>query len=176
MKIFATILIASHVKIIVKKHIVISNVYFSMTFTYFQWLFRGKGHFSKPTSNWINFQGRILIPWLFQACMNPANRIWWLCLVPISATRFASDLRYRMAKNSIGYTRKILFMNNNIKFRNIDWRTCYSLVHLKIILDCIPQLFLDPNMCGFLHIYMLLWFQNLVVNWQNYFFYIIPLE
>ena len=24
---------------------------------------------------------------------------------------------------------------------------------LKTILDCMPQLFLDPNMCGFQHIY-----------------------
>ena len=26
------------------------------------------------------------------------NRIWWLCLVPISTTRFASDLGYKIAK------------------------------------------------------------------------------
>ena len=30
------------------------------------------------------------------------NRIWWLCLVPTSTTRFASDLGYRMTKNLIG--------------------------------------------------------------------------
>ena len=27
------------------------------------------------------------------------NKIWWLCLVPTSTTRFASDVGYRMAKN-----------------------------------------------------------------------------
>ena len=26
------------------------------------------------------------------------NKVWWQCLVPTSATRFASDVGYRMAK------------------------------------------------------------------------------
>ena len=58
----------------------------------------------------------------------PLNRIWWLCLVPILTIRFGSDLGYRMAKNLIGLycTSKILFMNNDIKFLNIKWRTWYS--------------------------------------------------
>ena len=38
---------------------------------------------------------------------------------------------------------------------------------LKTILDCMPQLFLDPNMCDFQYICRVLWSQPLVVNWQN---------
>ena len=38
---------------------------------------------------------------------------------------------------------------------------------LQTILDCMAQLFLDPNKCGFWYICMLLWPQTLVVNWQN---------
>ena len=36
----------------------------------------------------------------------PVNNIWWLCLVPTSTTRFASDEGYRMAQNWYGYLRK----------------------------------------------------------------------
>ena len=32
-------------------------------------------------------------------CLQIQNKIWWLCLVPTSTTRFASDVGYRMAKN-----------------------------------------------------------------------------
>ena len=32
---------------------------------------------------------------------NNDNKIWWLCLVPTSTTRFVSDLGYWMAKNVI---------------------------------------------------------------------------
>ena len=35
------------------------------------------------------------------------NKVWWLCLVPTSTTRFASDVGYRMAKIEYSYTRKI---------------------------------------------------------------------
>ena len=52
------------------------------------------------------------------------NRIWWLCLIPTSTTRLA--LGYRMAKNLIGLYKEILFMNNDIRFLNIEWRTRYS--------------------------------------------------
>ena len=38
---------------------------------------------------------------------------------------------------------------------------------LKSILDCMAQLSLDPNMCGFWYICMLLWSQILVVDWRN---------
>ena len=83
-KILAYFLIATHLKIIVKRHMIIiyekyptsSNWYFSMTFTDFQWLFQAKCHFSRPTSNFMTFQGKIEIPWLFQACMNHGNTFW----------------------------------------------------------------------------------------------------
>ena len=41
------------------------------------------------------------------------NKVWWLCLVPTSTTRFANDMGYRMAKILYSYTRKICFMNND---------------------------------------------------------------
>ena len=41
---------------------------------------------------------------------------------------------------------------------------------LKTNLDCMAQLFLDPNMCGLWYICMLLWSQTLVVNCQNLLF------
>ena len=37
------------------------------------------------------------------------KRIWWLCLVPTSATRFANDLGYRLARNSIGLNKTNAF-------------------------------------------------------------------
>ena len=47
--------------------------------------------------------------------MSPSNnKVWWLCLVPTSTTRFASDVGYRMAKIKHSCTRKIFFMNNDI--------------------------------------------------------------
>ena len=42
-----------------------------------------------------------------------SNKIWWLCLVPTSTTRFASDVGYRMAKSEEGYIRKCFFFMNN---------------------------------------------------------------
>ena len=91
------------------------------------------------------------------------NRFWWPCLVSISTTRFASDLRYRMAKNLIGLYmgNAFFFINNDIKFLNIKWGTRYSLTHLK------TSYFLVHTVCGFLHICMLLWSQTLAVNWQK---------
>ena len=59
-------------------------------------------------------------------------------------------------------------MNNDINFLNIGWKTRYIPSQiLKTILDCMPQLFLDPNMCGFWYICILASSQTLVVNWQN---------
>ena len=59
------------------------------------------------------------------------KKIWWLCLIPISTTRFTSDLGYRMAKNLIGLYKEILFINNDMKFLNIEWRTLYSLKNFE---------------------------------------------
>ena len=39
-------------------------------------------------------------------CVLFVNKIWWLCLVPNSTTRFASEVGYRMAKIWSCYTRK----------------------------------------------------------------------
>ena len=96
------------------------------------------------------------------------NKIWWLCLVPTSTTRFASEVGYRIAKIWHGYTRKIFFMNNDIEFLNRERRTRYSLTHFEdhFWIACLSY-FLDPNMCGFQFIWRVLWSQILVVNWQN---------
>ena len=72
--------------------------------------------------------------------------------------------KFRLLLNK-GVHKEMLFMNNEIKF--IEWRPVW--------IACLSY-FLDPNMRGFLHSWMLLWSQTLVVNWLNYFFYIIPLE
>ena len=38
-----------------------------------------------------------------------SNRILWRCLVPTLTTRFASDLGYEIAKNSIGLYKENTF-------------------------------------------------------------------
>ena len=51
---------------------------------------------------WISFPARfsrINVRWLVETV---TNSIWWLCVVPTSTTRFASDLGYRMCKNLMG--------------------------------------------------------------------------
>ena len=62
-------------------------------------------------------------------------------------------------------------MNKDTQFLNREWRTRYS---LTIFEDnfCIamPQLFLDPNMCGFQSICRVMRSQTLAVNWQNLLF------
>ena len=45
-------------------------------------------------------------------------------------------------------------MNNDIKFPKTEWRTRYSLTILKTILDCMPQLFLDPYVSFPLYLYI----------------------
>ena len=39
--------------------------------------------------------------------------------------------------------------------------------HILKTIFGLPQLFLDPNMCGFQYIWRVMWSQILVVNWQN---------
>ena len=41
---------------------------------------------------------------------NLSNKIWWLCLVATKATRLASDVGYRMAKNLIGLHKENIFL------------------------------------------------------------------
>ena len=60
-----------------------------------------------------------------------SNKIWWLCLVPTSTTRFASDVGYRMANKIIGLYKEIIFKNNDIKFLNIEWSTPYPLTNFE---------------------------------------------
>ena len=38
-------------------------------------------------------------PWMATRVAYYINKIWWLCLVPTSTNRFASDVGYRLAKN-----------------------------------------------------------------------------
>ena len=47
-----------------------------------------------------------VLNWAFPDGNSSLNKIWWLCLVPTSTTRFASDVEYRMAKIVFGYIRK----------------------------------------------------------------------
>ena len=42
------------------------------------------------------------------------DKIWWLCLVPTSTTRFASDMGCRIAKRLRGLYKELIFMNNDI--------------------------------------------------------------
>ena len=48
------------------------------------------------------------------------NKIW-ICLVPTSTTRFASDVGHRMAKK----------YRVDIKFLNIEWRTPHQLTNFE---------------------------------------------
>ena len=80
-----------------------------------------------------------------------ANKIWSLCLVPTSTTRFATDVGYRMAKKWVGLYKEIFFMKNDILFLNREWGTRYSLTNFgDHFLDCMPQLFLRPQYVWFL--------------------------
>ena len=99
---------------------------------------------------------------------NDANKIWWLCLLPTSTTRFASDVGYRMARKLKGLLKEIIFMNSDIKFLNIEWRTPYPLTNLEDRFGLhAPVNFWDSNMCVFLFISTLARSHTLVVNWQN---------
>ena len=69
--------------------------------------------------------------WLKKDLRYPIRSGGWLCLVPTSTTRFASDVGYRMAKKLIGFYKEIIFMNNDIKFLNIEWRTPYPLPNFE---------------------------------------------
>ena len=98
------------------------------------------------------------------------NKILWLCLVPTSTTWFASDLVYRMAKKIVGLHQEILFMNNDIKFLDIEWRTPYPLTDLKTVFGLRASvIFSDSNMCGILFICTLASSQTLVVIWHKSF-------
>ena len=63
----------------------------------------GHGLSQWETTIHCNLVSHWLIPY------TEGNKIWWLCLVPTSTTRFASDARYRMAKKWIGLYTEIFF-------------------------------------------------------------------
>ena len=48
-------------------------------------------------------------------------------------------------------------MNNDIYFLNRMKNTIYTHKFWRALLDWMPQLFLDPNMCGFQYICRVLW-------------------
>ena len=87
---------------------------------------------------------------LYLHCID--NSIWWLCLVPASTTRRASDTVYKIAKTSIGLYKQILFMNIDITFFNIECRTRYSLTNFQDHFWLHAFYFLDHNMCNVFHI------------------------
>ena len=131
-------------------------------------------HFKGTTFCWVRvcqynidkYLNLISVVYLYMAlCL---NKIWWLCLAPTSTTRFASDVGYRMAKKLIGLYNEIIFMSNDIKFLNIEWRTPHPLTNFEDHCGlCAWVIFLDSNMCGFLLICTLASSQTLVVNRQN---------
>ena len=73
------------------------------------------------------------------------KKIWWLCLVPTSTTRFASDVGYRMAKIWYSYIRKIFLWTLAYNSLTENGEHNISSQILKTILDCMPQLFFRPQ-------------------------------
>ena len=67
-----------------------------------------------------------------------SNKIWRLCLVPTSTTRFASDVGYRMATTWIGSYKDFLWtMTSDSLTENAE----YDIPHKfwRPFLDCMPQ-------------------------------------
>ena len=104
------------------------------------------------------------------------NKIWWLCLVPTSTTRFASDLGYRMAKNLIGlYIYFLWTVTSNSWTQNEEHDIPAQI--LKTILDRMPQLvFFRPQYVWFpSHLYIDV-IPNSSGQSTELIVYIIPLE
>ena len=74
----------------------------------------------KKITNYLSFFFCLIVRRLNAGFSGTDNRIWWLCLLPTSTTRLASDRGYRMEKKIIGFYKEILFMNIDIKFLNIE--------------------------------------------------------
>ena len=73
-----------------------------------------------------------------------------------------------MDKNLIGLYKENPFHKQWRQILQQIWKNAiFPQKILKTILDCVPQLFLDPNMCGFWYICMLASSQTLVVNWKS---------
>ena len=59
-------------------------------------------------------------------------------------------------------------MNNDIKFPKMEWRTQYSLTNFEDHFELHASvIFLNPNMCGFIHICVFVWSQTWVISWQK---------
>ena len=82
------------------------------------------------------------------------NKIWWLCLVPTSATRFATDVGYRIAKKWRGSYKEMICHEQWHLILNREWGTQYYLTQFEdhFWIACLSY-FLDPNMCGFDHVW-----------------------
>ena len=77
-----------------------------------------------------------------------SNRIWWLCLIPTSTTRFPSDLGCSMAKNLIGLYKEILFMNNQIPYHRVK-NTIFTHKFWRPFLIAKLSYFFRPKYYGF---------------------------
>ena len=51
--------------------------------------------------------------------------------IATSTTRLASDVGYKMAKKCMGLYKEVIFMNNDMKFLDIEWRTPYPLTNFE---------------------------------------------
>ena len=69
---------------------------------------------SIPDLVWGN--RNVNLPYLARVPVKLWNRVWWLCLVPASTTKFASDLGYRMAKKLIGFYKEILLWTMTLNY------------------------------------------------------------
>ena len=69
--------------------------------------------------------------YVYTAAVVTRNKIWWLCLVPTTTTRFANDVGYKMAKKWIGLYKEIFFFEQwhliRYSFTNFEdhfWIAC----------------------------------------------------
>ena len=98
---------------------------------------------------------------------SPSNKVWWLCLVPTSTTRFANDVECRkfdiviQGKKIWAITSNSVTENEEHDIRSQILKTMFGL-HASVIFG--PQYVWFPvHLLGPL---IPLWYQTLVVNWQ----------
>ena len=73
----------------------------------------------------------------------------YLCLIPASTTRFASDVQYRMATNLIGLYQEINFHEHLFPQPRVK-NTIFLHTFWRPFLDCMAQLFSRPQYVWFL--------------------------
>ena len=105
----------------------------------------------------------------------PVNRIWWLCLVPTSTTRFASDLGCRMAKNLIELYKESTSCKQWHQIVSHEMKNTIRSQILKTILDCMSLIFRPQYVWFLVHLYGDL-IPNSSGQFAELFVYIIPLE